>query len=386
MYLGKLGVINALPPDSKFGGAEVSMGLQMSALKAMGFDISLGVASTEIARTNLPTSSYHIFPNRNVYELFSKKQPALFRLVWHLIYFLSLNFLDVRKWLQIEKIDVLIVHNEYGLGFSVPLAARSLGIPVIKVIHDYSIACERATFFRKNMNCKRICLPCKPRRFAANFVGYSAFISVSNWMRYWLLNSVMLKGKGEILSSAIYVVYPRFTEQIPTKNPKSRKYPLAYLGRISAEKGIEFVLEECRKWNLSIVVAGSGETKETDLLKRRFDEVLFLGSVDSVRFLREVEILVVPSKWNEPFGRVVAEAALSGCKVLISRQPGLVEAATTSDSIHSIFDYGDSNSFFKAWSDLQGIKVEKISSIPDILSNQDEILKKLLSRYFPIGI
>jgi glycosyltransferase involved in cell wall biosynthesis len=383
MYLGRLGVINALPPASKFGGAEVSMGLQINALKSMGFDIKLAVASTELARANEKTSVYHIFPSRNIYELFSRRKSFSLRLVWHLINYLPLNFNDVRKWLKSEKIDAVIVHNEYGLGFSVPLAAKALGIPVIKVVHDYSIACEKATFYRRNMNCKKFCIPCKPRRFASNFVGYSAYITVSDWMRQWLLNSVRFKGTNRITPSSIFVLYPRFKEQIPSRRAMKRKYPLAYLGRISKEKGVDFVLDECKKWNLSIVVAGTGETHEIDSLKKRFNKAVFLGSVEPNSFLKEVEVLVVPSKWNEPFGRVVAEAALNGCKVMISRQPGLIEAASASESIHTVFDYGDSKSFLKAWSELQGLKVDSKLNIPNILSNQDEILKKLLRNFFP---
>jgi glycosyltransferase involved in cell wall biosynthesis len=384
MYQGKLGVINTLPPASKFGGAEISMGLQVRALESMGFKISLGVVSTHLARDHVQAESFHIFPNRNIYELFSKPKGRLHRFLWHIVDFMSLNYFDVRKWLRDEKVELIIVHNEYGLGFSVPLAARSLRIPIIKVVHDYSISCERATYFRKNAPCKDICLSCKPKQLAANFVGYNAFIVVSNWMRNWLLNVVLFKRISNMSSSSTVVLYPRFEDHVVFESHERRKYPLAYLGRVSSEKGIDFILEECRKLNLNIVVAGSGDSLEVENLKKRFDKVLFLGSVDPINFLRQVEILVVPSKWNEPFGRVVVEASLNGCKVLLSRQPGLLEAATASESVHSVFEFGDSNSFLEAWSDLNGKSVEKVSPLPEILSNQDEILRNLLGRFFTL--
>src|SRR5690348_9870036 len=51
---------------------------------------------------------------------------------------------------------------------------------------------------------------------------------------------------------------------------------------------------------------------------------------DVVTPLHAADILVVPSVWDEPCGRVVIEAMATGCPVLASRAGGLPEILTGS--------------------------------------------------------
>ena len=51
----------------------------------------------------------------------------------------------------------------------------------------------------------------------------------------------------------------------------------------------------------------------------------YLGFVDVGRLFRPGRIVVVPSRWPEPFGLVTVEAMLAGCAVVASRHGGSVE-------------------------------------------------------------
>ena len=46
-----------------------------------------------------------------------------------------------------------------------------------------------------------------------------------------------------------------------------------------------------------------------------------------LNYLKKVSISVVPSKWDEPFGRTSLEAASRGCAVIISNKGGLPETS-----------------------------------------------------------
>ena len=47
--------------------------------------------------------------------------------------------------------------------------------------------------------------------------------------------------------------------------------------------------------------------------------------------LSKSEIAVVPSRWDEPFGRTALEASSNGCATIISNKGGLIE--TTDQAI-----------------------------------------------------
>src|SRR5260370_9454803 len=105
---------------------------------------------------------------------------------------------------------------------------------------------------------------------------------------------------------------------------------LGVLGRVSPEKGIEVLLDELRrdstlKWSLSI--GGAGDADYLAKLKATHDDrgVSFLGHVVPADFLQSIDILVVPSKWNEPFGRVTVEAYSHGVPVVGANTGGIPE-------------------------------------------------------------
>jgi glycosyltransferase involved in cell wall biosynthesis len=73
-------------------------------------------------------------------------------------------------------------------------------------------------------------------------------------------------------------------------------------------------------------------------LQRRHPEAHWLGWVDTAEFFSRMDVLVVPSLWPEPFGRVVTEAASAGVPVLVSRRGGLLEAAGVGEGDVGVFE------------------------------------------------
>ena len=115
-----------------------------------------------------------------------------------------------------------------------------------------------------------------------------------------------------------------------------RQNSIVFLGRLVSDKGVDLLLHafsslHCPDWHLTII--GSGP--ELQLLQ---DLATFLGISQSVSFagplqgvelaktLNAHELMVVPSRWQEPFGLVVLEGLASGCVVLSSDGGGLPDA------------------------------------------------------------
>ena len=115
--------------------------------------------------------------------------------------------------------------------------------------------------------------------------------------------------------------------------PRTRE--LIFVGRLVSDKGTNLLLEALRLLETKprLTIAGDGpertslERQATDLgLRAQIDFVGAQRGRDLADLLREHEILVVPSLWQEPFGIVALEGIACGCVVIGSAGGGLAEA------------------------------------------------------------
>jgi glycosyltransferase involved in cell wall biosynthesis len=111
-------------------------------------------------------------------------------------------------------------------------------------------------------------------------------------------------------------------------------FTFGYLGKLTPEKGIELLLDMfgARKdggWEL--LVAGEGDESYCQELHRRYatleerNAIRFLGWTDPLEFFPQIDVLVVPSLWQEPLPRVILEAYAYGVPVIGSRRGGILE-------------------------------------------------------------
>lgn len=115
---------------------------------------------------------------------------------------------------------------------------------------------------------------------------------------------------------------------------------LLYLGRITPEKGLDTLLDAYgqlarRRDDIGLRIVG-GETQvnappeyRENLKKRALRKpgtVEFIPHQEDVRpLLSESDLLVLPSEWGEPFGRVLIEAMSAGVPVVGTRDGGIPE-------------------------------------------------------------
>ena len=114
-----------------------------------------------------------------------------------------------------------------------------------------------------------------------------------------------------------------------------RTRELMFVGRLVSDKGANLLLEAMAllESRPRLTIAGEGPERaslETQTAKLHLQsQVEFVGSQDSeklAKLLRQHRILVVPSRWQEPFGIVALEGIASGCVVVGSAEGGLAEA------------------------------------------------------------
>ena len=94
-----------------------------------------------------------------------------------------------------------------------------------------------------------------------------------------------------------------------------------FLGRLSAEKGVETLLRAWSSMEAPLLVAGDGELRSR-LERSAPPTVRFLGSVsneNALGLLHRARALLLPSIWYEGAPRSIAEAYAAGVPVIASR-------------------------------------------------------------------
>lgn len=136
-----------------------------------------------------------------------------------------------------------------------------------------------------------------------------------------------------------YVVPNPYDHQLFRRIPEVlRNRDLVFLGRLVSDKGCDLLLDAMAHLrdqgvtpNLSIIGSGPARQVLEDQVQRLHlaSQVRFTGpqcGESLVRLLNEHRFMVVPSRWDEPFGVVALEGIACGCAVIGSSGGGLPEA------------------------------------------------------------
>ena len=134
--------------------------------------------------------------------------------------------------------------------------------------------------------------------------------------------------------------YDDFLFRLRPEVPRDRD--LLFVGRLVSDKGVDLLLQA-----LSLLpgrrLTITGDGPEAAALPWRAEEwrVTFTGpkrGEELARLMNAHRVLVVPSRWAEPFGIVALEGAASGCAVVASDGGGLPDAV---GPCGSVFASGD---------------------------------------------
>lgn len=167
-----------------------------------------------------------------------------------------------------------------------------------------------------------------------------------DYLKKWLLSfahSVSIsKGVAENLGTPSILIPNPYQDNLFRILPEVRRSnDLIFVGRLVSDKGVDLLLQaiarlQQEKLFPGLTIVGSGpESAALQSMAETLNvapQVHWAGTVigeDLVRLLNQHRILVVPSRWNEPFGVVALEAIACGCVVLGSDGGGLKEAIGT---------------------------------------------------------
>ena len=334
-------IASGYPPDIR-GGGEISTQLLAECLVGQGQTVTILAAADRESREAVNGVAVHRIPSPNVDWNFDKTRSSLNKLLWHV----GENWNPraralVRREIDAVKPDIVVTSTIENFGGEAWRAAKDTGTPVVHILRSYFLLCWKGTMFRNGRSCAHPCLECRlstagrqdATRQLSGVVGITRFILQAH------RDGGLFASQAEAGQT---VILPDPVTEVSAARSEGHLRRFGFLGMLTPNKGVERLLETWaseRPPGAVLSIAGTGQDDYVASLKAlASDGVEFTGWVSSEAFLDSIDFLIVPSVWNEPFGRIVVEAFARGVPVLGSRTggiPELIEVGRTGDLFDS---------------------------------------------------
>lgn len=344
----KVLLINNLYPPPVRGGAEISVKLLAEALLRTGVEVAVACvepgAASESFRDGIRV--LHLAVSNVGWPIGDSPLGRPRRAIWHTIdAYNPSSDRALRRLIARERPDVVHTNNLQGISVAVWRAAQVAGVPVLHTVRDYYLTCARATRYRSGRVCRGTCTACLPfcRVRQAFSHGVAGVVGTSRF----ILDLHIALGffRGANLQLAIdNPLLPDSTHRVASAAEPVTTF--GYLGRLEEVKGVLLLLRSFAErsdggWQL--LIAGDGRPAMVAELKRlagaaaRPQQIRFLGWCETADFLSKIDVLIVPSLWDEPWSRAAAEAQAAGVPVIASQRGGL-QQLVASGSAGVLFD------------------------------------------------
>lgn len=287
----------------------------------------------------------------NSWNLYTKSMDFHRRSIENLLYpFHIIYSLEARKKLRalIQSFEPDLIHFNninFQLTPSMMDAGAKEGIPMVQTVHDFQMLCPNHMMLdlKQMKPCER-CVDGSPfsciihscihlskaksligavenllYRFRKNYSRIDCYVCPSRFMESMLLKRNIYRGKTEVLHN--------FIEPIEHIHVEKEEYVL-YFGRLSIEKGIDRLMEACKKLpDIKFKFAGSGplECLLTDSKLPNVEYIGFKGGTELRELIKRAAFSVYLPVWYENCPLSVLESQSMGTPVLANKIGGIPE-------------------------------------------------------------
>lgn len=251
--------------------------------------------------------------------------------------------------LEAFRPDIVHAHNIYThLSPSVLAVCKKKNIPVVLTVHDYGLLSANYGLFGADspmsLDRRSILDVARTRFIKGSFVAtlglelvnrvhrglrlvdksVNRYLTLSQFVKDTMVKFKFDEKKIAVVSPPVaFELYGRIFIHV-------RENAVLFAGRLEKYKGIETYLEAAAlRPKMTFYVAGTGPlVKEVETFARTHANLVYLGFVESEALwqkMANVQAVIVPSIWYEPFGLAALEPLAIGTPVIASDIGGLSE-------------------------------------------------------------
>lgn len=275
------------------------------------------------------------------------------------------TYTKIRGLLRAKRYDVIHVQNFFPLiSPSAYYAAKAEGVPVVQSLRNYRLVCPVGTFLRDG----RICEDCLGKLVAWPGIRHrcyrdsvlatgsvAAMVSINRLLgTWWRMVDVYIAltkfGRDKFVEGGLppdrIMIKPNFVH--PDPGAGTGDGFALFVGRLSAEKGVETLLAAWRRvgGRIKLQIVGDGPLRpRVEDAAREIDGVEYLGwqpRAGVTELMGQAEFLILPSEWYEGQPRVAVEAFARGTPV-IAADLGAMREVIRHKVTGLLFRRGDSN-------------------------------------------
>jgi glycosyltransferase involved in cell wall biosynthesis len=315
MKIAQVAPLWELVPPKAYGGTELVVHLLTEELVKRGHDVTLFAATGTITSAKLVECAPMAL--REMEEKIKLDKTHCTVMAYELA-------MMQEVFSHADQFDV--IHNH--VGFQLLPFAEFTSTPVVTTLHNALDPEPVRQLFYKNAH-----LP---------------FIAISNYQRTLWPN---LNYAGTVYHG---IDLQRFN---PCYEPGNKGY-LAFLGRLSPEKGPHHAIRIARELNMKLVMAGKIDRVDRIFYEKEIarwvdgEQISYVGELNhtqKVSLLRNAAATLCPVQWPEPFGLVMIESMACGTPVFALRDgstPEVIDqgrsgyvADSVEELIHAVREY-----------------------------------------------
>jgi len=250
---------------------------------------------------------------------------------------------ELRELFRTHRPQIAHFHNTFPLiSPSAYYAARAEGVRVVQTVHNFRLLCANALLFRNGEVCEDclgkwipwpgIAHKCYRDNRAASTVITTMLMThrvLGTWSKAVDMYIALTEfGRRKLVEGGLpadkIAIKPNFAYPDPGPGTGTGGYAV-FVGRLSAEKGVDTLLEAWRHLDgeLPLKLLGDGPLAAVVQEAAMKDtSIQWLGnqSLEAVyKLVGEAAFLVLPSQCYENFPRVVIEAFAKGTPVIVSK-------------------------------------------------------------------
>jgi colanic acid/amylovoran biosynthesis glycosyltransferase len=242
-----------------------------------------------------------------------------------------------------------------------------LGIPILHSLREYKLLCDR-NMFDGTQDCGDQCLTCtSTSEYATDQSQHvDGVIGISHFTLQRHLRRGMFK------HAAVQRVIPNSYK--PRLQPEKKifapggKPKIGFLGRMHASKGINLIIDVFSRIDpAKVALVMAGDLQDEQIATRietlgATHDAKYVGFVDPPGFFRDIDVLVAPSIWHEPFGRITIEAFAHGVPVIATLRGGLPDIVEDGKT-GWLFDPDEPDQLVKILDEISLLTIEKLESM-----------------------